>query len=49
MYMDKKGVSLPLEKLGLWIILLITMIVILAGLGYYIFPKITQSIPKLFG
>lgn len=41
--------DLTLETIAKWIILLIGMIVILAGLGYYVFPKITQSIPKLFG
>jgi len=47
--MNKKGISLPIERLGFWIFVLVTMILILAGLGMYVFPKFSQMIPKLFG
>ena len=47
--MNKKGVSLPLERLGMLIFILITLIVIIVGLAIYVFPKLNQALPKLFG
>ncbi|MBI4141228.1 hypothetical protein HY485_05320 [Candidatus Woesearchaeota archaeon] len=47
--MNKRGVSLPLERLGLWIYILIAMILILTGLALYVFPKFNIAITKLFG
>ncbi len=47
--MNKKGVSLPLETIVKWIIIIVVMIILIAGLGKYIFPKFTDAIPRLFG
>ena len=47
--MNKKGQSLPLETIVKWIIIIVIMVILIAGLGKYIFPRFMDAIPRLFG